>query len=125
MSKAKTKQISVEDPELINMFNKMVGTADPDPDIAGPRFEEIMTNCQDIIKLLTGFLSSPFYRTFREDFEGGFVGIREFVARTEIQLKELQPEKNDGMISGPELSEANKTKFNMTDLIKIVNLTYI
>lgn len=50
---------TMKDPELIEMFNQMMGASEPDPQIVIPKYESLLTVCKDFVNLLIRFVKSP------------------------------------------------------------------
>ena len=48
----KTAKKTMQDPELIDMFNQMMGTSEPDPSIVIPKYDKIMRLSRDILEIL-------------------------------------------------------------------------
>lgn len=57
MSKAKIVQKSVKDPDIINMFNSMLGDGNVNFDIAYPKYEELQESMNKFINLFDFFIS--------------------------------------------------------------------
>jgi len=50
---------TMKDPELIEMFNQMMGASEPDPQIVIPKYEGLLGVCKDFVNLLIRFVKSP------------------------------------------------------------------
>lgn len=79
---AKTSTKVVKDPEMIKMFNQMMGQSDPEPDIIMPKYEKIMRLCKTLLGMLSKFTKSPCVRLFSGE-NRGFEEIRKFVKTSE------------------------------------------
>jgi hypothetical protein len=117
-------QKTMKDPELIDMFNKMVGASDPDPNIVIPKYERIHNNAFQVIKLLEKFLASPPASVFKEQFIKSFEQIQGFVATSAQQLRDLSLEENDNIMSGEELKAINSDPEKMMAFLANVNSKY-
>jgi hypothetical protein len=116
-------QKTVKDPELISMFNSMVGASDPDPNIVIPKYERIHSNAQKVVQLLDKFAVSPLARAFslNTQFEPGFRQIKTFAATSEEALHELQLETNDNILSGEDLQKINADPEKMVEFLNSVD----
>jgi hypothetical protein len=125
MSKVKSTTVtnSIKDPDLIEMFNQMVGTSTPDPNIALPKYNKILKLSEDVLKILKSFIESPVCSSFH-GFESGFSSITEFVKKSELQLKEFKLEKNDKILNSEELDEINKNPEKLAEYIKLIGMEY-
>lgn len=126
MSKTKVSvaQKTMKDPELIDMFNKMVGASDPDPTIVIPKYEEIMNNSIEMIQILESFIKSPFARVFINDFHKAFLEIKEFIDKSKPQLEELKLEKNDKIFSGEDLNKLNDNPEKIQEYLSNIEFRY-
>lgn len=126
MSKTKVNvaKTTLKDPELIGMFNAMVGTSDPDPNIVIPKYESILENADSIIHILDSFVKSPCYNAFKNIFSKGFEEIIEFISKSKIQLNELKLERNDKILSGDDLNELNSHPEKIQEYITNMELKY-
>jgi hypothetical protein len=128
MSQKKVKtsvaQKTVSDPELIDMFNKMVGASEPDPSIVIPKYEKIMNNSLEIIQILESFIKSPCAMTFMNDFNKAFMEIRDFINNSNAQLNELKLEKNDKILSGADLNELNSHPEKIQEYLSNLDFKY-
>lgn len=128
MSKARVKvnaaQKTMKDPELIDMFNKMVGCGEPDPNIVIPKYEKIVDNSSGILQILSAFLKSPFAQIFYVEFTKGFDDIKEFVKVSELALNEVKLEKNDKILSGDELNQINSNPEKLQEYLTNMDLQY-
>lgn len=50
---------TMKDPELIEMFNQMMGASEPDPQIVTPKYESLLAASKDFVNLLIRFVKSP------------------------------------------------------------------
>jgi hypothetical protein len=111
MSRPKTvTRSAMDDPELQDLFNQMVGASDPDPSIVVPKYEAIINDAKTIIKIFnvtwiaTTFVPSDIII----DFNKSFSELRDFIETGSAQLAELTLTKNDGILSGESVKDLNK-----------------
>jgi hypothetical protein len=123
-AKVKTASKTIKDPELINMFNQMVGASDPDPEIVLPKYECIMKNLEETVLILEAFVKSPFAMAFQLDFNKGFLDCREFLARSRKELEELVLKENDKILTAEDLNELNQNPQKMTQALANMNLRF-
>lgn len=73
MSKGKVKRIekNVKDPEIIEMFNQMMGNGDPDMTVALPKYNNIVDNLTNIAGLLNTFIDR-----LNKSIEGEFPKVK-------------------------------------------------
>ena len=126
MSKVKVSvaQKTMKDPELIDMFNKMVGASDPDPSIVIPKYDKIMQNAEEIIRILESFVKSPAAKAFQYDFKKGFQEIYEFVNKSKEELGPLTLEKNDNVLTGTDLNSLNSDPQKMAEFLQNTEFKY-
>ena len=111
MSKTKTvTRRAMDDPELQELFNQMVGASDPDPKIVAPKYEAILEDSKVILKIFkvtwidTQFVSKDILADFNKSFDE----LRHFISDGEKQLQEITLTKNDGILSGDGVKDINK-----------------
>lgn len=128
MSKSKPKisvgKQSIKDPELIDMFNRMLGNGDPDPNIVVPKYEKILSNSKGIIQILETFVQSPFAKVFSYDFKKSFNEIVHFVNDSKKQLDELKLENNDKILSGDDLNKINANPEKIHEYLSNIDFKY-
>lgn len=115
---------SIKDPEIIDLFNKMVGTSDPDPEIIIPKYEKILENANILLNVLSSFIKSPFGIVFNNDYKKGFTEVYNFVENSKKELNDLQLIKNDKIYSGDELSKLNENPEELQKYLESMNLKY-
>lgn len=130
MSRAKviTKK-TMDDPELQELFNQMVGTSEPNPEIIAPKYDAIMDDAKAIIRILDAvFVHAPegeqLPNTIMQDFKGALDGLTEFVSTAEKELKELTIERSSGIMYGQEIKDLNKDPKRFIDTLKHVQYGY-
>lgn len=124
MPKVKVTQKSIKDPELIDMFNNMLGEGSPDPAIVIPKYESIMLNAREILQLLEALMRSPLRASFYFDFKKGFDEIRKFIDVSGVALDALAMEKNDKILTGAELHEINSHPERIQEFMNNMQLRY-
>lgn len=124
MSRVKIKEKAVKDPELIELFNNMLGEGTPDPSIVIPKYESIMKNSREIIQLLESFLRSPLHDVFVNDFVKGFSEVRSFIKTASDQIEAMTLEKNDKILTGEDLNEINSHPERMKEYMENIQLQY-
>lgn len=111
---------TIKDPDLIEMFNQMVGASDPDPQIIIPKYENIMKNIKEIIDILDKFAHSPCAQFDRR----AFAAIESFVAHAYTTLKTFELQPNDHIISGEEIHKINTDPTKLTEFLMNVHEKY-
>lgn len=108
----KTAKKTMQDPELIDMFNQMMGTSEPDPSIVVPKYDKIMRLSRNVIEILEKLTTkSPFSVAFGQEFASGFEEVRSFISVSKSKLQALQlQEKVDKVLAGKSLEEVNSDK---------------
>lgn len=76
---AKQSTKVVKDPEMIRMFNQMMGQSDPEPEIIMPKYEKITTICKVLLNMLNKLVESPCARVFKGETRG-FKEIKAFTS---------------------------------------------
>jgi len=109
MSRTKTvARKTMDDPELQNMFNQMVGASDPDPRIVAPKYEDIMSDAKAIVGIFkkTFIESAKIPTELKKDFNVGFQKIQAFVTSAETSLASMTLEKKS-MLAGKDTVPIN------------------
>lgn len=88
----KTSTKVVKDPEMIRMFNQMMGQSEPEPEIIMPKYEKILDTCRTLLGLLNMLSKSPCAKVFRGETRG-FNEIKTFVNSCNEFLIEHELEK--------------------------------
>lgn len=122
--KTKIATKTIKDPDIIEMFNKMLGAGDPDPNIVIPKYDNIIKAMNSFINMLSHFVNSPFASTFINDFNKAFNEIKIFIEKSKKQLKELELEKNDGILSGEDLNQINSNPEKIKELFGAIDYKY-
>jgi mRNA-degrading endonuclease YafQ of YafQ-DinJ toxin-antitoxin module len=124
--KATVVQKTVKDPELIEMFNRMVGATDPDPNIVIPKYERIHNYAQEVVQLLQKLATSPLAKAYSVDnkFMAWFDQIRVFVHNSSGALENMALENNDNILTGEELQAINADPEKMIEFLKNSNAKY-
>jgi hypothetical protein len=110
MSKTKTiSRKAMDDPELQDLFNQMVGASDPDPRIVAPKYEAILADVKAIINIFkTTWLNTVHIpQTIRDEFNKPFGEMQAFVDESTTAITELTLEKNNGILAGDGLKDIN------------------
>lgn len=119
---------AMDDPELQDMFNQMIGTSEPNPRIISPKYEDIMNDATAIIQLIG--------KVFTPDAEGvlfpvGLVGdfkqvIGEFRSFTETATSELTNfvMEKKSLASGSDMSDINKDPQGLTRFLEAFDRGY-
>jgi hypothetical protein len=123
-ARAKVVSKTIKDPELVDMFNKMVGASDPDPQIVIPKYERIFANTKEVVDILDKFSKSPCARVFSPLFGKGFKEIEDFVTAARPTLLGLELEQNDKVLSGEDLHSINTDPTKLTEFLNNMNNRY-
>lgn len=107
MSKTGVATKTMKDPELIEMFNQMMGASEPDPQIVIPKYEKLLGICKDFINLLIKFVKSP---VGANQANIAAIGqIVDFIKRAQNTIADLTlPEKPNLIMQQHGLDEINK-----------------
>lgn len=111
MSKTKTiTRKAMDDPELHDLFNQMVGASDPDPSIVIPKYENILNDAKTIVKIfkVTWVDTTIIPADILQDFNKSFNELKEFIQTGTAQLEELTLAKNNGILSGEGVKDINQ-----------------
>lgn len=122
--KVSVAQKTMKDPDLINMFNQMVGASDPDPTVVVPKYERIVTLATEVVGVLESFCRSPCGAMLRLQFEKGIHEIEEFTAFANKQLESMKLENNDKVLSGSDLNELNSNPQKMAEYLSAMAARY-
>jgi hypothetical protein len=124
-SKVKVAQQSIKDPELIEMFNQMLGTsATPDLDIVVPKYERIYANINDCLNILASFANSPCAKIFRMEFNTGFMELDTFIKTGKDLMAKLKLEKQEGVLSGDDLQKLNSDPSKLEEYVRFLKYPY-
>jgi Ca2+-binding EF-hand superfamily protein len=125
MSKVKTKNATktIQDPELIEMFNQLVGGGEPDPQIVIPKYEQLLSLSKDYINTLIKFVKSPIGSL--PELAPQMGQIVEFIKRSQEQLIPLTlKEKEDKVLYGKNLDQINKNPELMEQIMRSIPEKY-
>lgn len=126
MSKVKvtTAQKTMKDKQLIELFNQMVGTSDPDPNVVIPKYDKLMSLSREMVGLLNDFIKfSP--PILREEFPRGVEEIEQFVIKSGEDLKGFTlVERTDSTLSGEELNKLNANPETMQKVMENIGIKY-
>jgi hypothetical protein len=117
MAKVKTVNKTMKDPELIEMFNKMVGASDPEPSIVIPKYERILTNAKEITDLLEKIVKSPAAIAGATLFADDFRDLTTFISVYRPFLVGLELETNDQVFTGEQLRDVNSDPSRLTEFL--------
>jgi hypothetical protein len=115
---------TMKDPELIDMFNQMMGVSTPDLNIVIPKYEIIYKNSRNVIMILKKFSISPLAVKFASQFPLGFEQLNKFVDESEKILVELGLEKNDNIMSSEEMQRINLSPEKIIEAMTSMNMKY-
>lgn len=122
--KVSVVQKTMKDPELIDMFNKMMGASDPDPNIVIPKYEHIHDAASQVLQLLSKLITSPFGIAFRVPFPKSFDELNAFVQKSSESMTEMELEPNNNILSGEELHAINSNSERMIEFLNNVDSKY-
>jgi hypothetical protein len=111
MSKTKTvSRKAMDDPELQELFNQMVGASDPDPKIVAPKYEAILADAKAVVNIfkLTWIETVYIHADIVKDFNKSFKELQSFIDDATKQLTELTLEKNNGILAGGSVKDINQ-----------------
>lgn len=111
---------TMDDPELQNMFNQMMGVSDPDPTIIAPKYESILESSKSIVGLLQKtFVDSSFIpKSIVDDFNTAFDQIKSFCISANNELDQLTLVKKEGLLAGRDMKKINSDPELMTAFLK-------
>lgn len=132
--RVKVAKKTMKDPELIEMFNQMVGTSEPDPSVVIPKYEELLTASKEVVGILTTLMNSPARGAIQTEFPKGDQNIMDFIenANKELTVLTLQPKENNtlskeelGRLSDdPSLMEKFMTNITVKYDVALLGETY-
>jgi hypothetical protein len=122
--KISTAKKTMKDPQLIELFNQMVGTSAPDPNVVIPKYEKLLGITRDIVSILGKFTISP-CQVLKPDFEKGFADIDSFVSKANEELATLTVEpKENNVLSQEELDLVNTQPNTLEKVMQNMGLKY-
>jgi Ca2+-binding EF-hand superfamily protein len=123
MSKAKIATKTMKDPELIEMFNQMMGAGEPDPQIVTPKYDSLLGLCKDYVNTLIKFVKSPIGNI--PEFSGAIGRMVEFIKRAQDEIVRLTlVEREDKLLAGKNLEQINKNPELMEQIMRSVPEKY-
>lgn len=128
MSTKVVKKKAMDDPELQDMFNQMVGTSEPDPKIIAPKYEDILEDAKAIVELLGRvFIYDATKDNIPQDllteFDKGFGDFRQFVTDATRELLDLTIAKSS-MLTGSALEPVNQEPQKILRLLSALDKGY-
>jgi hypothetical protein len=128
MSKVKMSvaKKTMKDPELLDLFNQMVGAGDPDPNIAVPKYDKLLEESTRVVEMFKAFANSPFAKVFRKDYNNAFDDILRFCQESEVTLTNhtLKVTDSTRLLSGDKLNALNENPELMQKYINSINSKY-
>ncbi len=122
--KISTAKKTMKDPQLIELFNQMVGTSAPDPNVVIPKYEKLLSITGDIVNILGKFVVSP-CQVLRPEFEKGFEDIEKFVEKSKEELTKLTIEPTEkSVLSQEELDLVNTQPDTLEKVMQNMGLKY-
>lgn len=116
---------TMKDPELIDLFNQMCGTGNPDPAIVTPKYEQLLNETKKVTKMLGDFAVSPLAMVFRKDYATAFDEIAAYAASSMKELTALTIEENKNpVLSGIDLNGLNEQQSEMAKYLASINSKY-
>lgn len=126
MSKVKVTiaQKTMKDKQLIELFNQMVGTSAPDPNVVIPKYDKLMELLRGTVSILHDFVRTapPF---LRDEFPRGVEEIEQFVVKSLEDLKGFTlQERTDNTLSGEQLNQVNANPELMNKVMENLGIKY-
>lgn len=126
MSKVKVTvaQKTMKDKQLIELFNQMVGTSAPDPNVVIPKYDKLMELLRGTVSILHDFVRTapPF---LRDEFPRGVEEIEQFVAKSLEDLNGFTlKERTDNTLSGEQLNQVNANPELMNKFMENLGIKY-
>lgn len=84
---------TVKDPEMIRIFNQMMGNDDPEPEIIMPKYDRIVDKCECLVQMLTKLCESPCAKKVFLNEAYGFSEVSRFVEECNKFISEQVLEK--------------------------------
>jgi hypothetical protein len=126
MSKNKSMaKKAMDDPELQDMFNQMTGTSEPDPKIIAPKYEGILTESVELIKIIEAVFVTRenIPAEVIADFSKVFADMEAFVTSAHAELKSLTLDKTT-ITAGASLAAANYDPKNIINVLQALERGY-
>jgi hypothetical protein len=126
MNKGKTTVVkkTMKDPELIKLFNQMMGSGEADPNIIIPKYENIYNTAMEVIKILHKFSTNPVSLVVGKSFPKGFSDIQAFSQYWLSAIVNHMLEENEGIFSGMDLKEINSDPDKIMQMLSDVQSKY-
>lgn len=122
--KVTTAQKTIKDKQLIELFNQMVGTSAPDPNVVIPKYDRLMQLSRETVGILHDFIrySPPI---LRDEFPKGVEEIEAFVTKSFEDLKGfVLVEQKDSTLSGDDLNKVNANPELMHKVMENLGVKY-
>jgi hypothetical protein len=126
MSKVKVTvaQKTMKDKQLIEMFNQMVGTSAPDPNVVVPKYDKLMELSRETVGILQSFVSTA-PPILRVEFPKGVEEIEQFIVKSTEDLKGLTlVEQTDSALAGEDLNSVNSNPELMNKFMENMGVKY-
>jgi len=126
MSKVKVTvaQKTMKDKQLIELFNQMVGTSAPDPNVVIPKYDRLMELSRETVGILHSFVgTSP--QVLRDEFPKGVEEIEQFVIKSTADLDGMTlVEQKDQSLAGEDLNTINSNPEMMNKFMENMGVKY-
>lgn len=123
--KVSVAQKTMKDPELIDMFNKMVGASEPDPHVIMPKYDKVLSLTGEVLDVLNSLVArSPLVGMLKFHFDKGVKDIEEFIKMGRAQIESMRLPKNDRVLTGDELNELNANPQKLMEYLASMNAAY-
>jgi len=126
MSKVKVTvaQKTMKDKQLIELFNQMVGTSAPDPNVVTPKYDRLLELSRETVGILQSFIGTA-PPVLRDEFPKGVEEIERFVAKSTTDLDGLTlVEQSEHALAGEELNSVNANPELMNKLMENLGTKY-
>jgi len=113
MKRTKIKQVkkTLNNDNLITMFNQMMGEGDIDVSVVAPKYDLIMEKLNKIIGLIrTIFIKTEIPEYVAENFDNGISNFRDFCLESEVELEKFTIETVRGQLSKEKMELLNSDK---------------
>lgn len=110
MSRAKTiTKRAMDDPELQDLFNQMVGASDPDPKIIAPKYESLWADTKAILGLFEATFCNAqnVPAAIAEEFNKVFGEVKQFVVDGTAELATYTIVRQRGILASKSMQEIN------------------
>lgn len=126
MQKTKSSVVkkTMKDPELILLFNQMIGTAEADSNIIIPKYENIYNTSVEILKILKKFATNQVSLMVSKTFPKGFQEMESFSDYWLEAINKYALEENEGIMSGMDLKEINSDPEKIMQILSNVQSKY-